>query len=143
MAIAAVERLNAAGWAHLLFFGAYLPVVVVLQARRIAGRERPLPARLAHFRATCPSLFLLTGSSIAVALLQGIRIAPFDVPHLGRGLAAGVAMYAATVWFMRPRWRRAVEQRSRVVHLFMADTSEERCWWLAVSMLAGVGEEIT
>jgi membrane protease YdiL (CAAX protease family) len=45
--------------------------------------------------------------------------------------------------FMRPRWRRAVERRTRVVHLFMPDTAAERAWWLAVSILAGVGEEIT
>src|SRR5262249_1160180 len=55
----------------------------------------------------------------------------------------GVAMYAAAVAFMRPRWRRAVERRARAVHLFMPANAAERAWWIAVSVLAGVGEEIT
>ena len=34
-------------------------------------------------------------------------------------------------------------RRARVVHLFVADTRAERAWWLIVSLLAGVGEEVT
>src|SRR5215468_261481 len=44
---------------------------------------------------------------------------------------------------MRPRWRRAVEKRARIVHLFMPSNGAERCWWIAVSVGAGIGEEIT
>jgi membrane protease YdiL (CAAX protease family) len=54
-----------------------------------------------------------------------------------------VALYAAAVAFMRPRWRRAVERRARAVHLFMPANAAERAWRIAVSVLAGVGEEIT
>jgi membrane protease YdiL (CAAX protease family) len=44
---------------------------------------------------------------------------------------------------MRPRWRRAVEERTRIVHLFMPETVKERAWWVLLSTLAGIGEEIT
>lgn len=54
-----------------------------------------------------------------------------------------MAAYAAAVTFMRPRWRRAVERRTPIVHLFMPANATERAWWIAVSVLAGIGEEIT
>jgi membrane protease YdiL (CAAX protease family) len=44
---------------------------------------------------------------------------------------------------MRPRWRKAVESRVPAVHLFMPDNTVERAWWIGVSFLAGIGEEIT
>jgi uncharacterized protein len=44
---------------------------------------------------------------------------------------------------MRPRWRRAVERRARVVHLFMPSNGRERAWWIVVAVLAGISEEIT
>ena len=54
-----------------------------------------------------------------------------------------LAMYVVAVVCMRPRWRKAVEGRVRIVYLFMPDTAAQRAWWIAVSVLAGVGEEIT
>ncbi|RDJ94364.1 hypothetical protein B4Q13_14875, partial [Lacticaseibacillus rhamnosus] len=58
------------------------------------------------------------------------------------GPSAGVAMYVMMVALMRPRWRKTVEKRSPVVHLFMPDNAVERAWWVVVSFLAGSGEEI-
>jgi len=77
-----------------------------------------------------------------VARTQWIVLFPAALPPVGAVLA-GVAFYAVAVGWMRPRWRRAVEKRARVVHLFMPATGEERAWWIAVSVLAGIGEEIT
>jgi membrane protease YdiL (CAAX protease family) len=132
-----------AGWAHLLVFGVFLPTVVVRNARRIAGRTLPLPARLVHFRSTTATQLAFLTLSLLVARVQYLALLSPGVPRLGPGLLAGVAMYAAAVLFMRPRWRRAVLRRARVVHLFMPENATERAWWLVVSVLAGVGEEIT
>jgi len=52
-------------------------------------------------------------------------------------------MYVAAVKFMRPLWRRAVEKRLPILRLFMPRDAGERAWWIGVSLLAGVGEEIT
>ena len=132
-----------AGWAHLLVFGVLLPLLVLHNARSIARRTLPLPERILHFKSTAMMLTLWLAISISVAMVQRIELFPRDVPHLWRGLAAGVAMYVAAVLVMRPLWRRTVLQRARIVHLFVADTTQERAWWVLVSLLAGIGEEIT
>jgi len=132
------------GWIHLVVFGALLPALVVRNARRIADRKAPLPARMAHFQSSALTQVLFVTLSLVVAL-RGQRLAlfPAGIPHPTRGLIAGVLAYAAAVAFMRPRWRTAVLRRARVVHLFMPENATERGWWLVVSVLAGVGEEIT
>jgi len=52
-------------------------------------------------------------------------------------------MFIVAVAAMRPRWRRAVERRARVVYLFMPANASERAWWIVVAVLAGISEEIT
>jgi CAAX protease family protein len=135
--------LNSAGWSHVIVFGVALPGLVIRNARRIAGRTLPLPARLVHFRSTSATLLAFLAASLLVARVQRLRLFPAAVPHLGRGLIAGAAMYGVAVLFMRPQWRKAVLRRVRAVHLFMPENATERAWWLLVSALAGVGEEIT
>jgi membrane protease YdiL (CAAX protease family) len=86
------------------------------------------------------SLFLV--GSVAVAMSQRIQLFPRELPHWP-GVAGGIAMYVAAIVVMRPLWRRTVLERARIVHLLVADTKEERAWWILVSLLAGIGEEIT
>ena len=132
-----------AGWFHLLIMGVFIPGLVVRNYRRMVGRQLPLPNRMKHFRTTTFMLVLFTLLSVLVARVEWIDLFTFDASRFPQGLAAGAAMYAAAVLFMRPRWRRAVERRARVVHLFMPDNATERAWWVGVSVLAGIGEEIT
>jgi hypothetical protein len=80
--------------------------------------------------------------SLMVAKVQWIELFPARWPSR-TAVVAGVAFYVAAVLFMRPRWRRAVQGRARVVHLFMPSSARERAWWFAVSLLAGFGEEVT
>jgi hypothetical protein len=134
--------LGPAGWYHLLVFGLLVPAMAVRSWFRLRNLALPLPNRLRHFRATGATLVALTGLSLWVAYQQDITLFPWRLPPLG-AVSAGVAMYIAAVAFMRPRWRLAVERRVRVVYLFMPDNAAERAWWAAVSILAGVGEEIT
>jgi membrane protease YdiL (CAAX protease family) len=47
------------------------------------------------------------------------------------------------VALVRPLWRREVERGERVAHLFMPSNATERAWRIAISALAGIGEEIT
>ena len=131
------------GAIHLLFFGLAIPILVVLAHRRMRDVKRPLPDRLKHFQSTAIQLALLTVFSLVVAKATWIDVLDFDAARLPAGLAAGAALYVAFVLYMRPRWRQAVEKRARVVHLFMPANATERAWWILVSVLAGVGEEIT
>jgi membrane protease YdiL (CAAX protease family) len=135
-------ELNLAGLLHVGYFGILLPLLAVRNRKKLLDTAKPLPNRLRHFQKTTFELALLATLSLMVAFVQGIRLFPRSLPPLA-AVAAGVAMYAVTVGFMWPRWRRAVERRARVVHLFMPANAVERAWWVAVSVLAGVGEEIT
>jgi len=132
-----------AGWYHLFTMGVLIPFMVVRNYRRMVGKSLALPNRMRHFRTTAIMLVLLTSLSVVVAKAEWIDLYRFDSARLPQGLAAGAVMYVVAVVAMRPRWRRAVESRTRIVHLFMPATAAERGWWVLVSTLAGVGEEIT
>lgn len=136
-------QLGPAGWYHLVIMGVVIPVMVVRNYRRMVGRSLPLPDRMRHFRTTAIMLVLFTMLSVLVADAEWIDLFRFDTARLPQGLAAGAVMYAVAIAFMRPRWRRAVERRERIVYLFMPDNAAERAWWVGVSTLAGIGEEIT
>jgi membrane protease YdiL (CAAX protease family) len=136
------DGLNLAGWFHVAYFGAVLPILEVRNRKKLIGTENGLPNRLRFFQKTAFALAMFALLSLMVAHVQWISLFPRSLPPPS-ALAAGVAMYAATVAFMRPRWRGAVERRARVVHLYMPANAVERVWWIAVSALAGVGEEIT
>jgi hypothetical protein len=138
-----VYRLNAAGWAHLFVYGVLLPLMVVRGRRKVVGSPgAPLPDRLRYFQATTMELLMLAVGSLAVARAERMELFPSTFPPW-YAIVAGIVAYAIAVFFMRPRWRRAVERNARVAHLFMPSNGTERAWWLVVSLLAGAGEEIS
>ncbi len=140
-------ELHAPGWFHLLAYGVAVPFAVYRGSRREqvvnrSGAQAPHQlSRIRHFQSTAVMLWLFTVLSLLVARAESIDLFPSTLP-IG-GVAAGLAMYVVAVLAMRPRWRRAVLKRTRIVHYFMPATPAERAWWIAVSVLAGVGEEIT
>ncbi len=136
------HHVNPAGWSHLAYFGVIIPLFAVLQWRKLRGATGPLPNRLRHFQTTAFVLIVFTGMSLVVARVQWIFLFPWSLPPI-EAIAAGVVLYAAAVAYMRPNWRRVVQRQSRIVHLFMPTSAAERAWWFTVSLLAGVGEEIT
>ena len=135
-------RALAAGF-HLVFFGLYVPLIAFWAHRRMATGAKGVPDPKKHFPRATLELGMLMTISIVTAYVTGIDLLAFDRSRLLPGLAAGAAMYAAAVCFMRPRWRRAVEKKAPIVRLFMPRDASERAWWIAVSVLAGIGEEIT
>lgn len=128
---------------HLVFFGLFLPLAALRMHRRMATGAKAVPDPKKHFRGATIELVMLMALSIAVARITRIDLLAFDRAKIVPGLAAGVAMYVAAVLTMRPRWRQAVEKRAPIVRLFMPRDAGERGWWIAVSVLAGIGEEIT
>jgi membrane protease YdiL (CAAX protease family) len=137
-----VYEINTAGWAHLGYFGLVLPTLGLFSRKRLLAARKGAPNRLRHFQVTSINLAVFTMFSLLVAGVQRIRLFPAAPPPLA-AIAAGVAMYATMVLLFRPRWRKAVEKRSPVVHFFMPSNTVERAWWISVSFLAGIGEEIT
>lgn len=134
--------LNPAGWCHLVLFGAYLPAAVLRNRRKVTDPSKAPLDRLRYFKQTAVMLVIFAAISLVVAQVQYIELFPATFPSL-RGIGAGVLLYTAAVAYMLPRWRRAVQKRVRVVHLFMPSNAAERAWWMVVAVLAGISEEIT
>jgi membrane protease YdiL (CAAX protease family) len=137
-----VYEINFGGWFHLLYFGLIIPGMAISQARKFSDLQKPLPNRLRHFQRTAFTLVFFGAMSLLVARVEWIGLFPRAIPAW-RALLAGILMFVVAVVLMRPRWRRAVERRTRVVHLFMPANATERGWWIAVAVLAGISEEIT
>jgi membrane protease YdiL (CAAX protease family) len=137
-----VYEINLAGSFHLMYFGLIIPAIAIYQARKFRDVQRPLPNRLRHFKTTAFTLVFFGLISLLVARSEWIDLFPRAIPPW-RALLSGVLMFVVAVILMRPRWRRAVERRTRVVHLFMPANATERAWWIAVAALAGISEEIT
>src|SRR5579859_1558965 len=127
------------GWFHLAYFGLLIPGAAVRSRKKLLGttdKPAPLPDRVKHFRQTAATLVMFTFLSLMIGFREGIALFPATVPPVS-AMAAGLVMYAAAVAFMRPQWRRTVEQRTRLVYLFMPANAAERAWWIAVALLAG------
>jgi len=84
----------------------------------------------------------MTALSFLTAWAQAIDLFPARLPNPS-GVVAGAVMLVVAIAFMRPRWRKAVERRTRIVHLFMPRDRTERLLWVLVAASAGFGEEIT
>ncbi len=80
------------------------------------------------------ALALLTAWREYIPVLVG-RIDPFAV-------AVAVACTAAATYALRPVWQRKAREGDPRLVLFAPRTETERRWWIAVSVAAGVSEEI-
>jgi len=133
-------RVGLVGYYHLLFFGIFLPYLAIRSSGRIA--TRPLPPKVPHLRSQVITLLLFLALSLAVSFKEWISLWPREVPE-PRMMLLGVMVLVAMVLLMRPMWRSRVAARGRKVWLFMPRTSEERGWWIACSVAAGISEEVT
>ncbi|HSL22897.1 MAG TPA: CPBP family intramembrane glutamic endopeptidase [Vicinamibacterales bacterium] len=129
------------GWIHLVLFGAVVPYAA-LRSKRVLDANEPLPRLTAHLWFTMVNLTLFGVLSIAVARAEGIPLSSSRMPPPVAWLA-GAALLVVVVPLMSRVWRRAVEQRRRVVALFAPRGARERALWVATSAVAGASEEIT
>lgn len=130
-------------WYHVLLFGVVVPYLAIKSHARLKASTAPID-RLKHFQTGAATLAIFAVFSLFTALKQHLWFL-FNVDRAGllKGLPAAVAMYVGAVIVMRPRWRKAVERRKPVVRLFMPGNAIERAWWVVISTLAGISEEIT
>lgn len=138
-----IDALTTLGYYHLIVFALVVPFLAIRSHSKLAKAAAARIDRLKHFQSTAIMLVLFGALSVLTARDLHITLFPADLMPTLVALPAGVAMYVVAVTLMRPRWRKAVLKRARIVHLFMPQSAAERRWWLAVSVLAGVSEEIT
>lgn len=132
-------HIGIAGIYHLVFFGLLMPWSAIKSAKRLG--ERPYPARRKYF-------YLVIGQQLFFLLLS-LFVAQVEwIPVLTRpknlwSFAVAVAILVALIAVMLPRWRKAVEKRERRVYLFMSGEGKDKVLWVIISLLAGIGEEVT
>ncbi|HEY7474137.1 MAG TPA: CPBP family intramembrane glutamic endopeptidase [Vicinamibacterales bacterium] len=131
------------GWFHVILFGVVIPLLALRGRQKLAQPNAPPINRLAHFRVTSGMLGVFASLSLLTAVDHELWLFPMDRPRLLLSLPVGIAFCWLAVTLMRPRWRRVVAERKPIVQLFMPATAVERNWWLLVSVMAGVSEEIT
>lgn len=138
-----VHWMTLVGWYHVVGFGVLVPILAYRQRRRQVKAGCPTGPRLRQYRAGAITLVAFGLLSLFTAHQQKLALFPWPIARPALSVPAAFGMYLVAVWFMRPRWRRAVERRSPHVYYFMPATPLERNWWAAVSVLAGVSEEMT
>ena len=129
-----------AGWFHLAFFGLLIPWLAWRSRARLA--EQASVPRARHLANVVLQLLLFLVLSLIVAWAQSVPIWTAPTGRLMPWLVAAL-LVAAGVLLMRPRWRADVAKRDPRVRLFMVSTPRERWLWVAVSVAAGVSEEVT
>ncbi len=133
------SHIGLAGVYHLVFFGLLLPWGAIKSARRFKNQPYP-PRRKYFFTVILQQVFFIL-LSLFVALMEWVEL--FTSPKNLWSFLVTAAILASLIAVMIPRWRKAVEKRERRVYLFMARDKRERGVWLLISLLAGIGEEIT
>lgn len=89
-------------WCHVVYYGVAIPLLAVLDRRKVLPDDRPLPDRAVFFRRASVGVIALAALSILVAWDQWIVLFPLRLPPLP-AVGAGVLTYLASVAFMRPR----------------------------------------
>jgi membrane protease YdiL (CAAX protease family) len=128
------------GYAHLVIFGIIIPILAIRSMKLM--ESRPFAARRRYFKAVLLQVAAFGAFSICVARLNWIEIFPRRMPPLS-AIVAGAIFLSCAIAFGWTRWRKAVEERKRIVALFMPTDNVERMLWIASAAFAGFGEEIT
>lgn len=134
-----LEYVGIAGFLYIALFTLVVPAVAVRSARRY--RTRAMPPAGAVFRSVLIQQSFILLLALGVARVEWVPL--FVAPDRWKvALPLSVAVTIALVLAMRPMWRRAVARQDARVQLLMPRTAGERLLWIAVSVAAGVAEEI-
>lgn len=134
-----LHHIGIAGIYHLVFFGLLLPWSAVKSARRLEQQAYPPRRKYFLFVIGQQLFFLLV--SLLVAQFEWLPLA--TPPKNLWSLVLAAAILLTLIAVMWPRWRSAVEKRERRVYLFMSGDGVDKALWVLISLLAGIGEEVT
>ncbi len=126
----------------LVLFGGVIPWAAWRSRNQLATGA--LPPKKRYLAGVIAQQVALTGLSLGTAWSLGIPLfAPYR-PAVGHWLAAlGLLATALAVFLGWPEWRRQAAAGDRRIQLIAPIDATDHALWAAVSVLAGVGEEIT
>lgn len=122
----------------LLFFLVLVPWGAY-RSRSVLARNPALP-RVVYLRNVVGQQVAFLVFALLVAWHDQIAIPVGRVDPLAIGVA--LVLLLGAVALLRPYWIRKVEADDPHLALFAPQTREERRWWVAVSVAAGISEEI-
>lgn len=99
-----------------------------------------IPLALRFYAMLLPQL-ILGVLAILTGLIEGIELFPLDFPSPASWFSGAVFLVVSLV-LVRPHWRRSVEEHKPTWRLFAPATKRERSMWVALSLSAGIGEEL-
>lgn len=127
------------GWAFVVFVTVIVPWAV-LRNRESALAMARIPLALRFYAMLLPQI-ILGVLALVTGLAEGVELLPRRAPSLPAWVAGGVFLVVALV-LVRPHWRKSVEQHKPTWRLFAPTNRRERRMWVALSLSAGVGEEL-
>jgi membrane protease YdiL (CAAX protease family) len=134
------DAVGSVGTLHLVVFALWVPLLAWGSARRID--RLPLPPRKRYYLSVLVQQTLFGAFSLWVAYRLGIHL--FPRPSLTPLMTlAGAVVLGLAVVLLYPRWVKAIAERNRRVFLVSPRDGVERALWAAVSLAAGVIEEIS
>ena len=127
------------GWVFVVFVTLVVPWAV-LRNRESALAMASIPLALRFYAMLMPQV-LLGVLAVVTGLVEGLELFPMRTPSL-RAWLAGVLFIVVTLALVRPHWRRSVEENKPAWRLFAPANRRERRMWVALSLSAGIGEEL-
>lgn len=133
------EAVGFLGLWHLVVFGFLIPVAAWRNRRQRAATD--LPPKKRYLAQVIIQQVMLTAIAVAVAGSLGIPVFGPYYPTLP-AVAATAAILAVAIIGLRPQWRQQVARGDQRVRLIAPIDATDHALWAAVSLLAGIGEEI-
>ncbi len=127
------------GWAFIVFVTAVVPWAV-LRNRESALAMAGIPLALRFYAMLLPQV-VLGGVAVVTGLVEGIELFPRQAPTM-MSWVAGLVFLAVALILVWPHWHRSVEEHKPTWRLFAPTTKRERRMWVALSLSAGIGEEL-
>ncbi|MEO8358472.1 MAG: CPBP family intramembrane glutamic endopeptidase [Vicinamibacteria bacterium] len=127
------------GWIFIAFVGVVVPWAV-LRNRDGALAMASIPLQDRFVAMLIPQLFL-GALAVGTGYVEEVGLFPPRWPSL-TSWGAGVAFMVVALLLIRPYWRRSVEQHKPAWRLFAPTNDREGRMWIALSLAAGVAEEL-
>ncbi|MEO5760799.1 MAG: CPBP family intramembrane glutamic endopeptidase [Vicinamibacteria bacterium] len=127
------------GWIFIIFVGVVVPWAV-LRNRESALAMASIPLQDRFVAMLMPQLFL-GALAVGTGYVEEVELFPPQWPSLV-SWEAGVAFMVIALRLVRPHWRRSVEQHKPTWRLFAPTNPHEGRMWIALSLAAGIAEEL-
>ena len=127
------------GWAFVVFVTVIVPWAV-LRNRESALAMASIPLARRFYAMLMPQI-VLGVLALATGFAESVELLPLRAPSF-TAWVAGAAFLVVALALVRPHWRRSVEEHKPTWRLFAPTNRLERRMWVALSLSAGVGEEL-